>query len=175
MQQRQNHWDNVVSPQLPVLLRDDASLKIARVAKSYSVEFSSEENANSFVNLCSGLDLTWHDPRDQKASIIRVRGDLPIDARARQRAASQVWQQTLDLLKKGGRPMGNYRLGVNGYQGLVHLSSSEDVFELYYIKGASESGFYHEPNLESFRFWHVADKDVLDLLASVAATAPAGH
>ncbi|CAK0819689.1 unnamed protein product, partial [Prorocentrum cordatum] len=76
----------------------------------------------------------------------------------------KVRQQTFDLLKNGGRPIGNFRLGVNGYQGLVHLSSPDDAFELYYIKGATETGFQCEPNLESFRYRRVADKDVLQLL-----------
>ncbi|CAK0849416.1 unnamed protein product [Prorocentrum cordatum] len=141
---------------------------IASHAKSYSVEFSTEENADAFADLCSGLDSSWADPRNQRPSIIRVRGDLPVDVRERQRAASMIWQQTLDLIKAGGRSTHTYKLGVNGYQGLIHLSSPDDVYELFWIKGSAETGYQCDPVLESFREWNVNDQAVLDMLPRVS-------
>ena len=107
-QQRLVHWDDVVKGQLPQHIVNDATLKIARVAKTYSVEFSTKTNSG-----------------------------------------------------------GKCKMDANGYQGLIHLSSTEGVYEHYWSKGASETGFRHEPNHESFRQWNVADRAVLDLFGQV--------
>ena len=142
-------------------------LKSSRVAKSYSITFTTENIASRFGLILADQNINWTDPRNQQAYNIKVRSDLPIDVRQKQRAASVIWSGTLDLLKKAGKPLHGFRLGCNGFQGLVHFSSEEDVFELYHIRGSEEKGFTYEPNFEGFREWGVSDRDVTDLLASL--------
>eukprot|EP00959_Pyramimonas_sp_CCMP1952_P177026 3700021-Pyramimonas_sp.AAC.1 len=101
--------------------------------------------AENFSTLIGGMDISWRDPRSQQLHEIRARGDLPMDVRARQRAASLVWQGTLELLRGGGQDMAGYRLGTNGFQGLVHFSSAEEVYELFWIRGCPQTGYTYDP------------------------------
>eukprot|EP00959_Pyramimonas_sp_CCMP1952_P445552 9328436-Pyramimonas_sp.AAC.1 len=58
-----------------------------------------------------GHTLSWHDTRTASSCTLRIRQDLPVDVRAKQRAASRIWEDTLALFKKYKCQISDYRLG----------------------------------------------------------------
>eukprot|EP00959_Pyramimonas_sp_CCMP1952_P101456 2122544-Pyramimonas_sp.AAC.1 len=87
------------------------TVQISRVGKSYSLTFTSGLQAREFSNLLKDHDLSWKDPRDGVKYEISPRGDIPVDVRACQRAASKIDEGILTLLRNGGKDLSGYKLG----------------------------------------------------------------
>eukprot|EP00959_Pyramimonas_sp_CCMP1952_P147467 3086044-Pyramimonas_sp.AAC.1 len=94
---------------------------------------------------------------------------MPLDVRAKQRAASVVYGKTLELLKADPHDdvMARCRLGVNGYPGLINLYTDDEVRELFAIRGNEQRGYSFDPNTTNLENWGVNRDKVEELLASI--------
>ena len=178
--ERRAHWEQQVLPLLPEELSAVATPVITKSGKSYSITFPSENEANRFstiVNSAVGA-LDWVDKRSKVKATIKVRGDMPMDVRSRQRACSHIFVNIMELLKRGGANLTKVRLGVNGYQGMMSLyGDAEDgeIWEPVYIRGNDQVGWSFEPNLPNLASWMVSEKDAVDALAEGTAAANTPH
>ena len=74
---------------------------------------------------------------------------MPIDVCARQRAASNISESMLTLLRNGGKDRTGYKWGVNGFQGLMHYATPNKVYEMVHITGGEITGYVFTPVLSS--------------------------
>ncbi|CAK0854123.1 unnamed protein product, partial [Prorocentrum cordatum] len=144
---------------------------------SYQLIFTNELLAKRFQDFISEVDIDWVDRRTRVSHNIRSRADLPLDVRAKQRAASVIYGKTLELLKAGPHvdAMSHCRLGVNGYQGLINLYTDDEVWELFTIRDNEQCGYSFDPNTTNLDNWGVSrDKEYRagSLIVSFRVTMP---
>ncbi|CAK0887700.1 unnamed protein product [Prorocentrum cordatum] len=170
--QREAHW-NSIKGYLPSSLRERVQPQFHGVAKSYVLVLLTPSDDRSLSGSLRSLDVIWVGPRDQGRHQVRVRQDLPLDVRPPQRAASSLWAGALELLRKSNHPPDGFKLGANGCQGLMHLTSESEVWELFQIKGSDVAGRTFGPVSSSWRAWSVQDSDAQALVTRATGEARA--
>eukprot|EP00959_Pyramimonas_sp_CCMP1952_P421652 8833266-Pyramimonas_sp.AAC.1 len=87
------------------------------VSQSYKITFKTLIAAKLFQQTVNQDGLSWTDPRDRKVHPLRVRADLPVDVRSKNRRVSEIYQPLKDLLTGSDKWTQDMRLGVNGFKG----------------------------------------------------------
>ncbi|CAK0861019.1 unnamed protein product [Prorocentrum cordatum] len=162
--QREAHW-NSIQGHLTSSLLERVQPQFHGVAKSYVLVLPTPFDARSLSDSFRSLDMVCVDPRGRSRRQVRVRQDLPLDVRSKQRAASSLRPGALELVRKTNHPLDGFKLGVNGCQGLMHLASEDEVWELFHIKGSDAAGWTSEPISSSWRARSVQDSDARALVA----------
>eukprot|EP00959_Pyramimonas_sp_CCMP1952_P399333 8367119-Pyramimonas_sp.AAC.1 len=66
----------------------------------------------------------WFDPRSRKSIPLRVRPDMPLPARLRQRLLSRLWPHVLAKFQLEGKWNANLKLGVTGARGEFSITDN---------------------------------------------------
>eukprot|EP00959_Pyramimonas_sp_CCMP1952_P159165 3328957-Pyramimonas_sp.AAC.1 len=101
--------------------------------------FRTLASAKQFSENVNASALQWIDPRSGSAHSLRVRHDLPIGVRDRQRTISRIYQPILDLLRGHKSWTAECKLGVNGFKGEMMIVTPQDVFSIVKLLKRSES------------------------------------
>ncbi|CAK0864229.1 unnamed protein product [Prorocentrum cordatum] len=120
---------------LPTHERNLVQIKAYNLNKSFSLKFSSVEQASEFVQRSRDNPemLTYADPVTIEKLCLRARVDAPHDVRSRNKILGSLWQSTITFMKGKGSWKGKMKLGSNGFRGILFLIDGEAVQGLYVV------------------------------------------
>eukprot|EP00959_Pyramimonas_sp_CCMP1952_P267111 5584670-Pyramimonas_sp.AAC.1 len=104
--------------------------------------------------------LQWIDPRNGSAHTLRVRHDLPIDVRDRQRTMSRIYQPILDLLRGHQSWTHECKLGVNGFKGEMMVVTPQDAIIIVKLLKRSESAEESYAVKEELNLWGISAEQI---------------
>eukprot|EP00959_Pyramimonas_sp_CCMP1952_P115225 2408541-Pyramimonas_sp.AAC.1 len=95
---------------------DGTTAQFAKTSQSFSIHFKDEDTAKKFKACFIQQQLQWEDARDGSCHDLRIRTDLPDDARHRQRRMSHLWAPVVQLLETKSKYQADCKIGANGFR-----------------------------------------------------------
>ena len=158
------HFEMMQKTYAQYLTDDKVKPQFHRVGVNYKLTFNSEVHADDFMDQFNRAGHMWTDPRDGTKHPLRVRGDLPVDARNKRKAFSKICVQIKDFLSASPRWNPTCRLGVNGYKGILQVSNDEDIWELVYAKPSGmqdgQETYSFEPKQSELSLWNITPDQI---------------
>eukprot|EP00959_Pyramimonas_sp_CCMP1952_P306973 6424814-Pyramimonas_sp.AAC.1 len=127
---RKQVWSDILVQLPPSLPAADASPHFQRSSQSFSVIWSTEEQARDFSTWFGMNCVTWKDPRCGTVTQLRCRGDLPHEVRMRQRHLGQAWMPLMKLLRAHRDWTPRCKPGCSGFSNAITVTTDKDVWDL---------------------------------------------